>query len=552
MQVPTKQSGQWLTLKLVHFLPDGFYDRYYVLVAACVFARKADWLRNACLAAVLLFPAVAAIHGIVLAALHVNGAIDMDVYGAFQLCAIGIMTAPVTVRRSRTYFYDPGRNTIFMWTGLILAGNSISSDPIKFPYQVTSCGLICSVEGNPRSPLRGGSASNINVIPVPDKLTFSTATLFAAACCIPAILSLVFMWDKILEINWRTSFENGGEGPRMDEPIEGTNGATVGKMRGVNALVRKFLSTIEIPVFGAAVFAILIMGERNFFSPQMRFETEPIASIGQWAPIVGTGLAILGSLYLVMAADQEVREDGPNMNTSIDPNSFPANLPGPVDMGRSFSNESGGSASERLSTISASASESPSKGPRTDDRGNRLKIARTLSVVSNYLGTASPELFDVSAFKHGKALNFPETPGEENKNPDLPRIRERYNRGRDLRRSRAGSFNDSAPSAFDSEGISMGSRGSSPRPSMSSTTSRLHRSALPTERISSDLSSRDPSVASGSVAPRLRERRDTLEVPPPVHFNSVRNSPPNPSASAVTRESPGPPTIVISSESSSP
>jgi hypothetical protein len=46
----------------------------------------------------------------------------MDIYGAFQLCAIGILAAPVTVRLSRTYFYDPGRNTIFLWAGLILSG----------------------------------------------------------------------------------------------------------------------------------------------------------------------------------------------------------------------------------------------------------------------------------------------------------------------------------------------------------------------------------------------------------------------------------------------
>ena len=46
----------------------------------------------------------------------------MDVYGAFQLCSIGILTAPVTVRLSATYFNDPGRNTIFLWTGHILAG----------------------------------------------------------------------------------------------------------------------------------------------------------------------------------------------------------------------------------------------------------------------------------------------------------------------------------------------------------------------------------------------------------------------------------------------
>jgi len=47
--------------------------RYYVLVAACIFARKEQWLKGACLAATLLFPAVAAIHGIVLAAVHVKG-----------------------------------------------------------------------------------------------------------------------------------------------------------------------------------------------------------------------------------------------------------------------------------------------------------------------------------------------------------------------------------------------------------------------------------------------------------------------------------------------
>lgn len=47
--------------------------RYYVLIAACLVARKKEWLRNATLAAALIFPAVAAVHGIVLAALHVEG-----------------------------------------------------------------------------------------------------------------------------------------------------------------------------------------------------------------------------------------------------------------------------------------------------------------------------------------------------------------------------------------------------------------------------------------------------------------------------------------------
>lgn len=47
--------------------------RYYVLIVACVVARKTEWLRKACLAAALLFPAIAALHAIVLAAVHTNG-----------------------------------------------------------------------------------------------------------------------------------------------------------------------------------------------------------------------------------------------------------------------------------------------------------------------------------------------------------------------------------------------------------------------------------------------------------------------------------------------
>lgn len=46
----------------------------------------------------------------------------MDVFGAFQLCAIGVLAGPSTVKLSKTYFNTPGRNMIFAWTVLILAG----------------------------------------------------------------------------------------------------------------------------------------------------------------------------------------------------------------------------------------------------------------------------------------------------------------------------------------------------------------------------------------------------------------------------------------------
>jgi hypothetical protein len=112
--------------------------RFYILVAGCVVAQKTKFLRNVCLAAALIFPAISAIHAIALAAFHVDGescpldfiipvdvalgAVDMDVYGAFQMCSLGMLAAPITIKFSKTYFNDPARNTIFLWAGLILAG----------------------------------------------------------------------------------------------------------------------------------------------------------------------------------------------------------------------------------------------------------------------------------------------------------------------------------------------------------------------------------------------------------------------------------------------
>jgi hypothetical protein len=292
------------------------------------------------LAAALLFPAIAALHGIVLAALHVDGesfmldmcphvntashlhtlgAVDMDVYRAFQLCSIGILAVPVMSKLSKRYFYDPGWNFIFLWIILILAGelrssiaylvrpllmikpllegllsltveffqlktsdcthddssNPISPNAGEFPYR-TTCGLTCSVDQGPFSPMRGGLANNIYVIPAPDKLTFGMATLLAAASCIPAVLLLITMWNKILEINWEKRF-----GKRDDMLTKGTNGATIENMRRINDLIKTFLSVVEVSMFGVAAFAIVIIGERNFFSSQVYYQSEPMAAIGR-------------------------------------------------------------------------------------------------------------------------------------------------------------------------------------------------------------------------------------------------------------------------------
>lgn len=227
----------------------------------------------------------------------------MDVYGAFQLCAIGVLTVPITVRLSNTYFNNPGRDIIFLWTGLLLAGLlSLTvefirlettvcppDDPAtiewsrtgKFSYN-SNCSMTCEPD-DPSSPLRQGAANNIYVIPVPHELTFNTATLLAAACCIPAILSVVSTWIKILEKNWE-KFPGRDQLTKKpeDQPIYGTNGATPKQMTWIAERIRSWLTLIEIPVVFAAVLAILAKGEMNFFSKPVWYGTEPMTSIGKW------------------------------------------------------------------------------------------------------------------------------------------------------------------------------------------------------------------------------------------------------------------------------
>lgn len=202
---------------------------------------------------------------------RLSDAVDMDIYGAFQLCALGILAAPLTARISRTYFNNPGRNLIFLWFGLILGGllsltveflrtkthecshtdSGIPLTHISDWHYGDTCGLICSEDEGPFSPMRQDAANNIYVIPAPTVFSLGTATLLSAACCIPPILSMASMWNKILEINWRARFgHDTAEDP--DSLIEGTN-ATPTTVKGINSRIRRFLEVVEAPVFGAAV-----------------------------------------------------------------------------------------------------------------------------------------------------------------------------------------------------------------------------------------------------------------------------------------------------------
>ncbi|KAL4908648.1 hypothetical protein BDW74DRAFT_147723 [Aspergillus multicolor] len=544
---------------------------YYVLIAACVFARKEEWVRNACLAGALLFPAIAALHGIVLAAVHVDGAIDMDVYGAFQLCSIGILTAPLTARMSGTYFKDPRRHIIFLWMGLVLAGllsitvelfrvepsrcthddngSPIPTDASQFPYDGATCDLRCSIEDGPFSPIRVGATNEIYVVPSPNKLTFGTATLLAAACCVPAIVSLLYFWSLILQDTWNTRFGIGTDDDRRNEVIDGTNGATVGRMLQINGLVRAILSTVEAPVFAAAVLAILVLGEQNFFSRQMDWGTEPIASIGQWAPIVGTGFAIFGSLYLFLT-DGDAKPSSKcdcschgaqdsGQNHQIDPSNSAASTEP--------------SAPEMTSVARPEVAHTRPTQDETPDYGYRRGISRGLKRLADTISIAAHDRLHDDDFIVGPATDFPEIPAEAQRNSELQQIRDQYNQKRDSNGShtlaRVGSTVSTA-SWRDGERSST-SHGASPRSSRQSTPSRSP-SPLPSSHRrlnSSPLTDIHNDSPSSSDPPNIaqRKRQNTLEVPP--HHGRIKRSSSVSSVSSsdyIIPGTPASPTIVVS------
>ncbi|KAI9766573.1 MAG: hypothetical protein M1839_004871 [Geoglossum umbratile] len=517
-----------------------------------------------------------AIHGIVLTALHSDDVVDMDVFGAFQLCAIGILAAPVTVKLSSTYFNDPGRNFIFSWTILILvgllsltvkfsrsntspcpyndSGQPLSPDPRLFNYNnPPTCNLTCSTTLGPFSPIRQGSANNIYVVPAPERITFGMGTLLAAACCIPAILHLVTMRNTIAEINWKSRFGNQD----VDEQalIKGTNGATLKSMAGVDAGIGKFLIIPEVLVFGVAVLFIVVLGEMNFFSDQVSWQTEPMSTIGQWTPIVSTILAVLGFLYHIRHKRPGLEEKTNPTASKHPPNpavreghrdespasSHYVTTQGTIDGRHRLSNGSGRTSTQtvisplpRAVTLTG-ANTPPECVPTTNPPrravvrrdGGRLRVARTLNALSDFFVTVPPNQFYDTAFRSGLAQGYPLVPAEESRNDRLENTKNRYdgNATRLQRQhSRAGSFTDSMNS-----GLGINVKGNTmPRAQPSR---RSHSGTFPAERTSGELQNVTSYTSAGSNGD-TPQRPSMLEVPPLDHQGRKRTF----SASPITSD----------------
>lgn len=214
-------------------------------------------------------------------------------------------------------------------------------------------------------------------------------------------------------------------------------------------------------------------------------------SLGQWAPIVGTALAVLGSLYLLLSADMEAagKEDGqqeenvagkcPNCDCAVS------------DTGSSTRPDSRTSAERQEPDIEMTAIRRPTTNQTitTQPDLGRRKVARFFNTASNIMTAKAHNQIEKTGFKPEAKTTYPETPGEEYKNIHLQNQRDKYKRSSTPdNRSKAGSFISSRDSVDNGEGSSRRPRSptrrSVPTPAASRPRSRqTHSNSLPSGGI---------------------------------------------------------------------
>ena len=149
-------------------------------------------------------------------------------------------------------------------------GQPTSIDPRVFNYtSPPNCSITCSTNLGPFSPIRQGAANNMFLVPAPDRITFGMGALFSAGCCIPPVIYLVYIWIKILENNWEAAFavrKHSNRGTKLTPKME---------------KLQRFLRWQPSVWIGAVVICLAVLGELNFYSPQVLWQSEPFSAIGR-------------------------------------------------------------------------------------------------------------------------------------------------------------------------------------------------------------------------------------------------------------------------------
>lgn len=236
-------------------------------------------------------------------------------------------------------------------------------------------------------------------------------------------------------------------------------------------------------------------------------------STGQWAPIAGTVLAALGSLYLLwFKKDENLKEksglqrspsqyahNGHGSDRSVSPGRRPT-MPQSSDVGSECYGLGIRSASPQDMSIVPTITQ-PDLEPEhievvhgNDDEptAGRPRVRQWFTKAANYLGNAAHQKLDTSDYNDQQAHQFPEIPGEPLRNPALQRVSRQYS---ELREQNSRAESTYAPSIVATPELEDGS-------------------------IPPALTSPRPDT-SPSRRPR---RRDTLEVPTPIHIHRRNES----------------------------
>ncbi|KAF7356996.1 hypothetical protein MVEN_01036200 [Mycena venus] len=267
----------------------------YILILACIVWRKQVLVLNVGLGAVLLAGLVAAVHGVALGAVSGLGdnkhVLDFDVFGAAYICTFCLGLVPGLILLGAEFLSGATTTIVIGWYALMLAGETgvtaalfraptrgspcVDAAGANISHSVfivgeTDCHLSCM--DIPTLPLRQGQSA---VYIQPDSGPVDIAALGSLAGIALCLLTMPVLY-RIFR-----------QGPMKSH---------------MGFLMLALLMLIEGPP-GAITLAVL-SEIRVFWGPQVRYQVESMAAVGQWSPFVTAFFAIIGGL-LINAADDE-------------------------------------------------------------------------------------------------------------------------------------------------------------------------------------------------------------------------------------------------------
>lgn len=294
-------------------------------------------------------------------------------------------------------------------------------------------------------------------------ITINTGLGLSVGCCIPAVLSMASIWLKLVREklaslatllpNWNSDdseSQSNMQAASTDEIHRHELLVTPDEKRRhdekkMDDIIRIGLGLVERVVFSAVILAIVILGERNFWSAEMRVGVEPMSSVGeliyfmfystsfffycfltiyisgQWAPILGAIIGALGSWYTSTS----------DSRTTILPIHRPDNSNGKATCEHieHYAGEMSQTSTFAANEVSYPEpahhpdrnSSSPIPPPTSESVSHRTKVTRAVHRVGIWL-TPAPDRFvdDIMLTEgHDQYREYPHTPGEEAKNPYL-------------------------------------------------------------------------------------------------------------------------------------